>query len=252
MVREAGLRTRRARREVMRGDASARAREALENELSRAWRVNQKIATMFLSMVTNPDLSRGLAPWAEVSTGPTSSSSTATSTSSSPRSGTRAPAPTMRAASSSGHSREDRPVRVDATLHPFNPRLVQQAMYLFMSTANRRAAEADCGHLARGLCADGARAPWRDGAASCKRNGPILDNRLLLGPARVGGRGIDSGFHRCKYKTYWTERALVFQTAEVYPPPDTICPSVDLAAWQEAVAGPLWRSQATPVSGHGR
>ena len=36
---------------------------ALERELSRAWRVNQKIASMFLSMVTNPDLSRGVAPW---------------------------------------------------------------------------------------------------------------------------------------------------------------------------------------------
>src|SRR5262249_48716234 len=45
-------------------DPLARAR-ALEAQLSRAWRVNQKIASMFLSLVSNPDLSSGAAPWSE-------------------------------------------------------------------------------------------------------------------------------------------------------------------------------------------
>jgi hypothetical protein len=41
----------------------------------------------------------------------------------------------------------------DEGLQPYNPRLVQQAMYLFMSTANRRAATVDCMHLAPARCA---------------------------------------------------------------------------------------------------
>src|SRR5687768_3342615 len=46
-------------------DESERARSVrLEATLSRAWRVNQKIASMFLSLVTNPDLARpAVAPW---------------------------------------------------------------------------------------------------------------------------------------------------------------------------------------------
>ena len=65
MVRESGAEDLSAlRRLVMKRARNPLARaQELERELSRAWRVSQKIASMFLSMVTNPDLSRGLAPW---------------------------------------------------------------------------------------------------------------------------------------------------------------------------------------------
>ena len=45
-------------------DPHARA-VALEEALSRSWRINEKIAAMYLSAVTNCDLSGGLAPWAD-------------------------------------------------------------------------------------------------------------------------------------------------------------------------------------------
>ncbi len=121
---------------------------ALEAELSRAWRVNQKIASMFLSAVANPDLSRGLSPWARgvdwtyfvvidsnvdlflASIGYRGGHSY------------DARREFVRALARSIDLR-----RLDRRLHRFNPRLVQQAIYLFMSAANRRAAPADCMHL---------------------------------------------------------------------------------------------------------
>lgn len=133
-------------------DPLERAR-ALEAALSRAWRVNQKIASMFLSMVTNPDLSPGMTPWRDgldwtyyvvvdsnvdlflESIG-------------------------YRGGKSYDHRREF--VRelarridlseLDARLQPFNPRVVQQALYLFMSAANRRAARQDCMHAGADEC----------------------------------------------------------------------------------------------------
>lgn len=129
--------------------------QALEQELSRAWRVNQKIASMFLSMITNPDLSRGLAPWSRgidwtyyvvvdsnVDLFLASIGYRGTGTYDARREFIR-----------------DLARGIDLTefsegLQAFNPRLVQQAMYLFMSAANRRAAVADCMHLAPGPCAE--------------------------------------------------------------------------------------------------
>lgn len=134
-------------------DPLARAR-ALEEELSRAWRVNQKIASMFLSMITNPDLSQGLAPWSRgidwtyyvvidsnVDLFLASIGYRGMGTYDARRDFVRELART-----------------IDLTefydrLQPYNPRLVQQAMYLFMSLANRRAAETDCMHLAPAPCA---------------------------------------------------------------------------------------------------
>lgn len=155
MVRESGARDLpELRRLVMQRERDPlRRAQALELELSRAWRVNQKIASMFLSMITNPDLSRGLVPWSRgvdwtyyvvvdsnvdlflASIG-------------------------YRGMSSYDARREfirDLARRIDLTefrarLKPFNPRLVQQAMYLFMSAANRRAAETDCAHRAPAPC----------------------------------------------------------------------------------------------------
>lgn len=155
MVREAGvadlaeLRTTILERHE---DALERAR-ALETALSRAWRVNQKIASMFLSAITNPDLSRGLAPWtrgidwtyfvvidSNVDLFLSTIGYEGASTYDARREFVRALA---RKIDLSGLAPD---------VQPFNPRLVQQAMYLFMSEANRRAASADCMHIGASAC----------------------------------------------------------------------------------------------------
>jgi hypothetical protein len=41
---------------------------------------------------------------------------------------------------------------LDARLRPYNPRLVQQAFYVFMSSANRRALPGDCMHAGAAAC----------------------------------------------------------------------------------------------------
>lgn len=156
MVRESGAKDlAELRRLVMTRERDPLARaQALERELSRAWRVNQKIASMFLSMITNPDLSRGLAPWASgidwtyyvvvdsnVDLFLGSIGYKGLGTYNARRDFVR------------DLSRGIDLTEFDGALQPYNPRLIQQAMYLFMSTANRRAADADCMHLAPTQCA---------------------------------------------------------------------------------------------------
>jgi hypothetical protein len=157
MLREAGVADLSAlRRAVLRRvrDPLERAR-ALETELSRAWRVSQKIASMFLSTIANPDLSPGASPWARgvdwtyfvvvdsnvdlflASLG-------------------------YRGGKSYDSRREfvcqvARKIdlsRLDPRLHAYNPRVVQQALYLFMSTANRRTLMNDCVHQGVAACAE--------------------------------------------------------------------------------------------------
>lgn len=155
MVRESGAEDLPAlRRLVMKREREPMARaQALERELSRAWRVNQKIASMFLSMITNPDLSRGLAPWSRgidwtyyvvvdsnVDLFLASIGYEGTGTYDARRDFVREVA------------RRIDLTEFDSALSPYNPRLVQQAMYLFMSTTNRRVAAADCMHQAPTAC----------------------------------------------------------------------------------------------------
>jgi len=155
MVREAGVKDLAAlHRKVVADERDPLLRaQALERELSRAWRVNQKIASMFLSLVSNPDLSRGLAPWgrgldwtyfvvidSNVDLFLASIGYSGSGTYDARREYVRAIASEIDLC------------EFDSTLHAFNPRLVQQAMYLFMSAANRRAAEGDCVHLAPSAC----------------------------------------------------------------------------------------------------
>lgn len=155
MVRESGGRDlREMRRLVMKRerDPLARAR-ALERELSRAWRVNQKIASMFLSMITNPDLSRGLAPWSRgidwtYYVVVDSNVDLFLSTIKYKGTGTYDARRDFIRDLAKGIDLTEQ----DGSLSPYNPRLVQQAMYLFMSTANRRAAAADCMHSAPIAC----------------------------------------------------------------------------------------------------
>lgn len=155
MVREAGIEDLAAlHRRVIADEADPLARaKALEHELSRAWRVNQKIASMFLSMVTNPDMSRGLAPWSQgvdwtyfvvidsnVDLFLASIGYQGNGTYDARREFVRAIA------------REIDLSALSPKLRAFNPRLVQQAMYLFMSSANRRATDVDCMHRSPSTC----------------------------------------------------------------------------------------------------
>lgn len=156
MVREAGVDDLSGlRRKVMAAERDPMARaQVLESELSRAWRVNQKIASMFLSMVTNPDLSPGLAPWSRgldwtyyvvvdsnVDLFLASISYDGAGSYDARRDFVRAISHRIDLS------------ELDSSLHPFNPRLVQQAMYLFMSSANRRATVGDCCQLGPSRCA---------------------------------------------------------------------------------------------------
>lgn len=156
MVRESGAKDlAELRRLVMKRERDPLARaQALEQELSRAWRVNQKIASMFLSMITNPDLSRGMAPWtrgidwtyyvvvdSNVDLFLASIGYNGLGTYDARRDFIRELARGIDLS------------EFDGALQSYNPRLVQQAMYLFMSTTNRRAAAADCMHMAPSACA---------------------------------------------------------------------------------------------------
>ncbi len=126
---------------------------ALESALSHAWRISQKIASMFLSCVANPDLSPGASPWSDgvdwsyfvvvdsnVDLFLQSIGYLGVGTYDARRRFIREVAAGIDLSA------------LRPTLHPFNPRLVQQAMYLFMSIANRRATEDDCGERAPATC----------------------------------------------------------------------------------------------------
>jgi len=127
---------------------------ALETSLCEAWRVNQKIASMFLSAVTNPDLSPGCTvPWArkiDWSYFVVVDSNVDLFFSSlgyEGRSTYDARRAFIRALAARIDLRD-----LDPRLRSFNPRLVQQAMYLFMSASNRRTLASDCSRLGSSAC----------------------------------------------------------------------------------------------------
>jgi hypothetical protein len=133
-------------------DPHARA-VALEEALSRSWRISNKIAAMYLSAVTNRDLSGDLAPWADGVdadhfvvidsnvdlflnsvgyTGPMTY---------------RARRAFVQALAARIHLDE-----MHQGLSRYNPRIVQQALYMFMSESNRRDALVDCCHRSPSSC----------------------------------------------------------------------------------------------------
>jgi hypothetical protein len=128
---------------------------ALEQALCAGWRVSQKIASMFLSAVTNPDLSPGCTvPWAErvdwrhfvvvdsnVDLLLASIGYTGLGTYDARRAFVQALAAQFDLR------------QFDRRLRAFNPRIVQQALYLFMSMANRRSLPEDCSWLGAAACA---------------------------------------------------------------------------------------------------
>jgi hypothetical protein len=154
MLREEGVRTLgELRARVLKEDPDPFARAmAMEGKLSQIWRVNQKLACMFLSAVCNPDLSSD-APW---SSGVdwthfvvVDSNADLFLASINYR---RGASYDERRRFICAVAREIDLSSLDGRLHPYNPRLVQQAMYLFMSAANRRAAPRDCMHHGPAAC----------------------------------------------------------------------------------------------------
>lgn len=155
VVRETGAGDlRRLYERTVRTHRTRSARSAsLETELSRAWRINQKIACMFLSALSNPDLARGLAPWSAgldwrrfvvidsnvdlflAAIGYRGGSSY------------DARRDFIQALAAEIDLRAE-----GARVHADNPRLVQQAMFVFMSASNRRASPNDCMHVHPPIC----------------------------------------------------------------------------------------------------
>ena len=155
MLREANVTGLRGIREsVFRAtsDPRERARE-LEQQLSRAWRVSEKISAMFLSAVATPDLSSLVPPWSEgldwtyfvvidsnVDLFMSSIGYDGPMTYNARREFVQKIAQRIDLR------------RIRPTLHAYNPRLVQQAMYIFMSAANRRVVEGDCSRQTPSVC----------------------------------------------------------------------------------------------------
>ncbi|HYO59835.1 hypothetical protein [Archangium sp.] len=121
--------------------------------VSQAWRVSEKIASMFLSAVTNPDLPGSAPSWSagldwtffvvidsNVDLFLKSIGLPAGLDYSSKRTFIRTLA----------HSINLRRLRPE--LHPYNPRLVQQAIYMFMSASSRRLSARDCSRSGGSAC----------------------------------------------------------------------------------------------------
>ncbi|MGK3998908.1 hypothetical protein [Sorangium sp. So ce1024] len=130
----------------------ARAR-AMVDALSRAWRVSEKIASMFLSMVWNPDVTPGVVArrdldWRHFVVIDSNTDAFLATIGYRGYGTYEARRRFLRALS----ERIDLK-RIHPGLRRDNPRIVQQAMYLFMSVANRRAIARDCMHLGATACA---------------------------------------------------------------------------------------------------
>jgi len=122
----------------------------LETVVTRIWRVSHKIAAMFLSALTNPDI--GPAPWSagvEWTRFVVIDSNVDLFMTSIGYAG-------MGTYEARREFLIDIARKIDLaafspSVQSFNPRLVQQAMYLFMSSANRRVLAQDC--METGVCA---------------------------------------------------------------------------------------------------
>ncbi len=133
------------RRRVYARESSALARaQQLESVLSESWRISDKIASMYLSLLTVPDLGL-IPPWREGLDWTwfvvVDQNVDAFLTSIGYAGGTAYVH--RRAFVRELASRIDL-TTLDTRLEQHNPRLVQQAMYLFMSRANRQASPDDC------------------------------------------------------------------------------------------------------------
>lgn len=118
---------------------------ALEHALTRAWRVSDKIAAMYLSILTNPQLSSVAAPWAH---GVDATRFVAIDSNVDlflGRIGYSGPGTySARRSFIRALARQIDLSELGPGLRPYDPRLVQQAMFVLMSVSNRRATAADC------------------------------------------------------------------------------------------------------------
>jgi hypothetical protein len=134
-------------------DCPARRATALEESITRSWRVSEKIAAMFLSAVTNKALSGDLAPWTDgIDTGHfvVVDSNVDLFLKVIGYSG-----PMTYRARREFVQRLARRVPLNhyyAGLESYNPRIVQQALYMFMSKSNRLGSELDCSHDGPARC----------------------------------------------------------------------------------------------------
>ena len=132
--------------------ATARA-VAMEALVCRVWHVHEKLAAMYLSLLTNPDPHLGFGTFSEgidwryfvaidsnvtnflqwISYG-------------------GAPTYSARRAFVRELSRRIELSEVNPRLRGTNPRVIQQALYLFASSTNRRALDADCSRLGASAC----------------------------------------------------------------------------------------------------
>lgn len=126
-------------------DAMERA-ELLEQALMRAWRISRKIAAMYLSLVANPDLDRVTAPWTALDWTRFVVIDSNTDLFLSAISYRGAWTYDARLAFIQRLAREIDLSALAPAMHPYNPRIVQQAAYAFMGASNRRANPDDCMH----------------------------------------------------------------------------------------------------------
>jgi hypothetical protein len=131
-----------------RGERAAR----LVIALSGIWRVSEKIANMFLSLVSNPDVTTA-PPWADAldwTQFVVIDSNVDLFLGALAYKGSRSYEARRRFVRAVAE-RIDL-AKYDSRVRSFNPRVVQQAMYLFMSRANRRDSPIDCVHLGERAC----------------------------------------------------------------------------------------------------
>jgi hypothetical protein len=134
------------------GRSPEEAAEWLEIALSRSWRVSSKIACMFLSVVSNPDLLPGATwsqklDWRRFVVVDSNVDLFLDSIGYTGRSSYDARRDFLRSLSRRVPLSEYMP-----GLQQDNPRIVQQAAYMFMSRSNRKASPHDCSALAPAPC----------------------------------------------------------------------------------------------------
>jgi hypothetical protein len=173
-VREAGARDLPHLREIALRSASGPEDAALRLELAltSAWRVSDKISAMYLSMLTNPDLAPGLAPWTDgidwtrfVAVDSNVDLFLAVLGYAGPKTYAA-----RRTFVSSLAARIDLASCV-AGMRSYNPRIVQQAAFMFMSDSNRRDSGRDCS---------------LDSSATCVACHPGVRAACRLGDERLG------------------------------------------------------------------
>jgi hypothetical protein len=115
----------------------------LEAYLCRSWRISQKIAAMYVSLLANPDLGIGVwsegLDWAHFTVIDSNVDLFLESIGYSGRSSYNARREFVCAL-----ARRIDLTTLDMRLAAYNPRVVQQALYLFMSVSNRRELASDC------------------------------------------------------------------------------------------------------------